>query len=74
MKMVCQYVHTKWWWWFCICWLSCTEIEQESESASCSCVFELYITDESKKGVFTFQRLFSDDSVTPLKKVNTKVF
>jgi len=74
MKMVCQYVHMKWRWWFCICWLSCTEIEQESETASCACVFELYITDESKKGVFIFQRLFTDDSVTSTEKGEYKRF
>jgi len=74
MKMVCQYVQKKWRWWICICWLSCTEIEQESESGSRVRVFELYITDESKKGVFISQRLFLVDSVIPFKKVNTEVF
>ena len=74
MKMVCQYVHTKWRWWWCFSWLSCIEIKQESESGSCACVFKLYITDESKKGVLIFLRFFIDDNVTPLKKLNTEVF
>jgi hypothetical protein len=74
MKMVCQYVHTQWRWCWCFCWLSYTEIEQESESELCTRVFELHITDESKKGVLIFLRLFIDDSVTPLEKLNTEVF
>jgi len=62
---------------FCVCWLCCTEIEHwmgESGSGSCTCMFDLYIIDEIKKGVFMFLRLFIDDSVMPLKKLNIEVF
>jgi hypothetical protein len=41
----------------------------ESESRSCARVFELYIVDEIKKGVFIFLRLFIGDRDMPLKKL-----
>jgi len=46
----------------------------ESGSGSCACVFDLHIIEEIKNGVFMFFRLFIDDSVVPLKKLNIEVF
>jgi hypothetical protein len=46
----------------------------ENGTGSCACVFDLYVVDEIKQGVFIFLRLFIDDSVVPLKKLNIEVF
>lgn len=61
----------------CVCRLCCTEVEHwmgESGTGSCARVFDLYIMDEIKQGGFMFLRLFIDDSVVPLKKLNIEVF
>ena len=42
----------------------------ESGSGPSARVFELFIVDEIKKGVFIFLRLFIGDSDMPLKKFN----
>ena len=40
----------------------------ENECGSCVCMFELYVTDEIKKGVSKSLELFIDDSVMLLEK------
>jgi hypothetical protein len=41
----------------------------EIESGSRESVFEMYIVDELKKGIFIFLRLLIDDSDMPLRKL-----
>lgn len=47
---------------------------RENDCGSCACVLELYVIDEIENGVFIFLKLFSDDSVTSLEKLNVEFF
>jgi hypothetical protein len=63
--------------WCCVYRPHLTEVEHQtgkSEIGSCSWVLDLCVTHEVKEGVFTFLRLFVNDCVMSLEKLNVEVF
>jgi hypothetical protein len=57
--------------------LHCTEIDLQmgqNEYGSCTFMFESYVVNGIKKGVFIFLELFKDDSVMLLEMMSAEIF